>query len=108
MVATPKIPAIPKAIHHLFTKRLYTLDRRRVRAMAIDVELDQLQKDYKVAVEEWIGAIRQEEALASVNHSVADVDEWEHAADAQEQAGDKAKTAKEAYEAALREEFFNF
>jgi hypothetical protein len=59
-------------------------------------------------VEEWIATIRQEEALASVNHSMADVDEWEHAADAQEQAGDKANAAKEAYEAALREEFFNF
>jgi hypothetical protein len=77
--------------------------------MAIEIsELDQLQEDYKAAVEEWIGTIRQEEALASVNHSVADVDEWEHAADAQEEARTKAKAAKEAYEAALREEFFNF
>ena len=39
-------------------------------------ELDDLQDAYEAAVEEWIGAIRQEEALASVNHSVADVDQW--------------------------------
>jgi hypothetical protein len=31
------------------------------------------------AVEEWIAAIKQEEALASVDHSVAEVDQWEQA-----------------------------
>ena len=38
-----------------------------------------MQKLYKAAVEDWIAAIRQEEALASVNHDVADVDKWEAA-----------------------------
>ena len=37
-------------------------------------ELDQMQTAYKAAIEEWIMAIKQEEALASVNHSVAEVD----------------------------------
>ena len=27
----------------------------------------------------WISAIRQEEALASVNHSLAEIDQWEAA-----------------------------
>jgi hypothetical protein len=36
-----------------------------------------MQKAYRAAVEEWIAAIKAEEALASVNHSVADVDKWE-------------------------------
>jgi hypothetical protein len=40
-------------------------------------ELDQMQAAYKAAVEEWISAIRQEEDLASVNHEIADVDNWE-------------------------------
>ena len=71
-------------------------------------ELDQMQSEYKAAVEEWIAAIRQEEALASVNHTVAEVDEWEHADDREEQARSKAKAAKKAYEDALREEFFHF
>ena len=35
------------------------------------LELDKMQSAYKAAVEEWIAAIKQEEALASVNHSVA-------------------------------------
>ena len=40
-------------------------------------ELDELQANYKVAVENWISAIRKEEALASVNHSVTEIDQWE-------------------------------
>ncbi len=43
------------------------------------LKLDQMQSAYKAAVEEWIASIRQEEALASVNHSVAEVDKWEGA-----------------------------
>lgn len=77
--------------------------------MAIDeLELDKMQSNYKAAVEEWIAAIRHEEALASVTHDVAEVDQWEEAADQEEQARDKAKAAKEAYEAAMREKFFHF
>jgi hypothetical protein len=39
-------------------------------------ELDQMQSDYKAAVDEWVTAIRHEEALASSNHSVAEIDQW--------------------------------
>ena len=70
-------------------------------------ELDQMQSDYKTAVEDWIAAIRQEEALASVNHSVAQVDQWENAGFHEEQLRNKAKAAKKAYEAALRDEFYD-
>jgi hypothetical protein len=77
--------------------------------MAIDIsELDQMQSNYKAAVDEWISAIRQEEALASVNHTVAQVDQWELADDREEEARNKAKAAKTAYESALRQEFFHF
>ena len=44
-------------------------------------ELDRLQAVYKAAVEEWVAAIRQEEALASVNHEIAEVDQWEKTGD---------------------------
>jgi len=71
-------------------------------------ELDQMQTEYKAAVEEWIAAIRHEEALASVHHSVADVDQWELADDKEEEARNKVKHAKKAYEDALREKFFHF
>jgi L-arabinose isomerase len=71
-------------------------------------ELDKMQADYKTAVEDWIAAIRQEEALASVEHSVADVDKWEAAGFSEEDARKKAKDAKKVYEDGLREEFYNF
>jgi hypothetical protein len=71
-------------------------------------DLDQMQQSYKSAVDEWIAAIRQEETLASVNHSEAEIDEWEAAGFREEEARDKAKLAKENYEAALREKFFDF
>jgi len=71
-------------------------------------ELDRLQGAYKAAVEEWIAAIRKEEALASTNHSVAQVDRWEEAYFREEEARTKAKAAKAEYEAGLRSKFFGF
>ena len=77
--------------------------------MAIEkAELDLKQSNYKAAVEEWIKAIRLEEALASVNHDVAEIDQWEAADFQEETAREKAKAAKRDYESALRQEFFNF
>jgi len=72
------------------------------------LELDEMQKLYKSAVDEWIAAIQQEEALASVNHDVAEVDQWENAGVHEEELRLKAKSAKKAYEDALREKFYNF
>ncbi|HTS51676.1 MAG TPA: hypothetical protein VMH26_00220 [Burkholderiales bacterium] len=71
-------------------------------------ELDQMQNAYKAAVEEWIAAIRKEEALASTNHTVAQVDRWEQAHFQEEEARNRVKAAKKAYEAALRAKFFGF
>jgi hypothetical protein len=78
--------------------------------MAVEIaDLDELQSEYKAAVEQWVAAIRQEEALASgTDHSVAQVDTWEEAEDLVEETGEKAKDAKKAYEDALREKFFHF
>jgi hypothetical protein len=72
------------------------------------LELDQMQMVYKAAVEEWIAAIRQEEALASVNHSVADVDQWEQAHFREDEIRNKVMAAKRQYENALREKLFGF
>jgi hypothetical protein len=71
-------------------------------------DLDQMQQDYKAAVDKWIATIREEEALASVNHTVAAIDKWENASFVEEAARDRAKAAKKNYEDALREKFFNF
>jgi hypothetical protein len=72
------------------------------------LELDELQMVYKAAVEEWIAAIKQEEALASVDHSVADVDQWEQAHFREDEIRSKVKAAKKQYESALREKFYGF
>lgn len=74
----------------------------------LTAELDRLQAAYKAAVEEWIAAIRHEEALASVNHSVAEVDEWEAAHFREDELRNAVKAAKKEYEDALRHEFFDF
>jgi len=71
-------------------------------------ELDKMQTAYKAAVEEWIAAIKQEEALASVNHTIAVVDKWEAAHFAEDDIRSKVKSAKKKYEDALREKFFGF
>jgi hypothetical protein len=71
-------------------------------------ELDRLQAEYKNAVETWIAAIRNEEALASVNHTVAEIDKWEGAHFAEDEMRTKVKEAKAKYEDALREKFFGF
>jgi hypothetical protein len=71
-------------------------------------ELDELQASYKAAVEAWISAIRNEEALASGNHSVAEVDKWEQAHFEEDEMRTTMKEAKAKYEDALRAKFFGF
>ena len=71
-------------------------------------KLDEMQSAYKAAVDEWVTAIRQEETLASADHTVAEVDAWEAAGFKEEDARNKAKAAKKDYEEALRQEFFDF
>jgi hypothetical protein len=77
--------------------------------MPVEVsDLNQMQAAYKEAVDQWISAIREEEALASVDHTEAEIDAWEAADFREEGARKKAKEAKKNYEGALREKFFNF
>jgi hypothetical protein len=77
--------------------------------MAVETSnLDQMQTAYKAAVEQWISAIREEEALASVDHSEAEIDTWEAAGFHEEDARERAKEAKKTYEEALRKKFFDF
>lgn len=70
------------------------------------LELDRLQLTYRAALEEWIVAIRREAALASVNHSVAQLDQWEEAHRQEDEQRGPVRDAKKLYEDALREKFF--
>jgi hypothetical protein len=68
----------------------------------------QSQNLYKVALEDWIAAIRQEEELASSTRSIAQVDRWERAHYREDWARTRAKAAKKEFEAALRSKYFQF
>jgi hypothetical protein len=81
---------------------------RRGSIMSEHPELDELQAAYKNAVEAWIAAIRKEEALASVAHDIADVDNWEQAHFDEDEMRSTVKDAKAKYEDALRAKFFGF
>ena len=70
--------------------------------------LDELQANYKAAVDSWIAVIRKEEALASVNHTLAEVDKWEQAHFEEDEMRSAVKEAKAKYEDFLREKFFGF
>jgi hypothetical protein len=71
-------------------------------------ELDKLRFNYKAAVERWIAAIRFEESLATPDHSMVAVEDWEKADFSEEDARGVAKTARKEYQDALREVLFNF
>jgi hypothetical protein len=73
-------------------------------SLSMDIsQLDRFRQDYKDAVDKWITAIREQEALATPDHSVHAWDLWERAGFAEEAAREKAQAAKEQYEDALRE-----
>ncbi len=71
--------------------------------MAIErTDLDRLQKAYKDAVNVWIAAIREEENLATPDHSIVAWERWEQAGFKAQESQEQATVAKEAYKDGLR------
>jgi hypothetical protein len=64
--------------------------------------LDQLQQAYKQAVDEWVIAIRAEEALATPDHSETAMERWDSADFTVQDAWKKAKAARDNYKEGLR------
>jgi hypothetical protein len=64
--------------------------------------LDQLRLAYKAAVDEWVDSIRAEEALATPDHSMIAMEQWDTAHFREHDAHTKATDAREAYQDALR------
>jgi hypothetical protein len=64
--------------------------------------LDELQCAYKQAVDQWVAAIRAEEALATPDHSEVAMENWDAAGFAEQDAQKKAKDARDEYKDALR------
>ena len=71
-------------------------------------ELDILRFKYKAAVERWVAAIRAEEDLATPDHSMVAVENWDQANFAEEDARNVAKAARQEYTDALRQVLYNF
>jgi len=65
-------------------------------------KLDELQQAYKQAVDQWVAAIRAEEALATSDHSEVAMERWDAAGFTEQDAQASAKQARDAYKDALR------
>ena len=65
-------------------------------------DLDQLRLVYKKAVDEWVDAIRTEEALATPDHSMIAMEAWDDAHFREHDAHTKVTEAREAYKDGLR------
>jgi hypothetical protein len=65
-------------------------------------DLDQLRLAYKRAVDDWVDAIRAEEALATPDHSMVAMEHWDAAHFKEHDAHTRANQAREAYKDGLR------
>jgi hypothetical protein len=66
-------------------------------------ELSELRLAYKKAVDDWVLAIRAEEALATTDHSMTAMELWDQAQFNEEDARAKATEARDAYKDSLRD-----
>jgi len=64
--------------------------------------LDHLRFVYKKATDKWVEAIRDEEALATADHSMIAMERWDDAHFREEDAHTKYTEAREAYKDGLR------
>lgn len=65
-------------------------------------DLDELRLTYKKAVDQWVAAIRDEEALATPDHSMTAMEKWDDAHFREQDAQSAATKARDAYKDALR------
>jgi hypothetical protein len=67
-----------------------------------DTNLHDLRLSYKAAVDEWVEAIRAEEALATPDHSMIAMEQWDAAHFKEHDAHTRVTEARDAYKDALR------
>jgi hypothetical protein len=70
--------------------------------MSHSPELDNLRDVYKKAVDNWVAAIRAEEALATPDHSMTAMEKWDDTHFGEQDAQKAATEARDAYKDALR------
>lgn len=71
-------------------------------------DFDHLLRTYKQAVDNWVAAIRAEEALATPDHSMTQMELWDDAGFKLHDAELSAKKARDAYKNALRKKNYGF
>ena len=71
-------------------------------------DFDQLLQDYKSAVDTWVAAIQNEEALANADHSMIEMEKWDAAGLHVHDAELAAKKARDQYKSALRKKNYGF
>ncbi len=73
-----------------------------------DTDFDQLLSDYRQAMDNWISALRAEEALANDDHSMVEMEKWDAAAFTVHDTEAVAKKARDRYKSALRQKNYGF
>jgi hypothetical protein len=73
-----------------------------------DTNFDQLLSDYRRTIDNWVNAIRAEEALANDDHSMVEMEKWDAAGFTAHDAEAVAKKARDQYKNALRKKNYGF
>ena len=71
-------------------------------------DFDELLATYKRTVEDFVSAIRAEEALANEDHSMVEMEKWDAAGFVVHDAELAAKKARDRYKNALRKKNYGF
>jgi hypothetical protein len=71
-------------------------------------KLDELRANYKAATEQWVAAIRAEEALATSDHSMVAMERWDAADFIVQDAQKNASAARDLYKDELRKIDYGF
>jgi hypothetical protein len=73
-----------------------------------EIDFDGLAKAYRQAVDQWVDAIRAEEALVTPDHSMTQMEHWDQAGLNLHDAELRAKKARDEYKNALRKKNYGF
>jgi hypothetical protein len=73
-----------------------------------DIDYDALLATYKQAIDAWVSAIHDEEALAQPDHSMIEMEKWDAAGLRVHDAELAAKKARDHYKNALRQKNYGF
>ncbi len=71
-------------------------------------DFDKLLHEYKAGTDNWIDAIKAEEALANADHSMVEMEKWDAAGIHVDESEAAAKTARDNYKNALRKKNYGF